>query len=158
MWLAPNILRTVSPAPFLMWALSHWHLLFTSLLSQGHLPLCDIQPRHFKSLFSHFLVPFVNKIWVDPTWLVGGNFQHDLAPYTSATPQAGGSLPFCFPAAFLGGQAAIDQGSCLTGRTSHQKCQTWHRQEATTCSVSSKPKLDHHCHMLIFFGTMCLFM
>jgi len=26
MWLAPNILTTVSLAPFLMWQLSHWHL------------------------------------------------------------------------------------------------------------------------------------
>jgi len=97
MWLAPNIFRTdvslmtgtfpclstVSLAPFVMGALSHWHLFFKSTLSQGHLPLCDIHTyththTHTTTPFLvtfwiTFGVPFVNKIWIDPTWLVGGN-------------------------------------------------------------------------------------
>jgi len=86
----------VSPQHFQNWCLTHdWHLsifkhcltgtfcyvstvslapLFESKLSQGHLPLCDIhayiQPRHFQSLLNPFWVPFVNKIWIDPTWLI----------------------------------------------------------------------------------------
>jgi len=71
-----SYVSTVSLAPF-----------SKSTLSQGHLPLCDIhtythtQPRNFQSLF-------VNKIWIDPTWLVGGkNLVDFFLHMTSAFPR-----------------------------------------------------------------------
>jgi len=62
----------VSLAPFLMWALSHWHLTGAPTLMWHTTTPFSVT---FESLLSHFWVPFVNKIWIDPTWLVGGNRQ-----------------------------------------------------------------------------------
>jgi len=77
MWFAPNIfencltgifpyLSTVSLAPFLTWALSHWHL----YLNQ-HCPR-DTSP-YVTHMCTCNCATFFNKIWIDPTWLVGGN-------------------------------------------------------------------------------------
>jgi len=78
LWLAPNIFEncltgtfpyvsTVSLAPFLMWALSHWHLHLNQHCPRGTSPCVT----HMHTTTS-FLVTFVNEIWTDPTWPVGG--------------------------------------------------------------------------------------
>jgi len=63
-------LSTVSLAPFLMWALSHWHFFkINTVLGAPSLMWHTHIHTYNHAIFSHFWVPFVNKIWIDPTWL-----------------------------------------------------------------------------------------
>jgi len=78
MWFAPNIfancltgtfpyVSTVSLAPFLMWALSHWHLYLNQHCPRGTSPFVTYMHTHM-----HTTTQLFYKIWIDPSWLVGG--------------------------------------------------------------------------------------
>jgi len=67
MWFAPNIFENWLASTFPYVSTVSLAPLFRSTLSHGHLPLCDIHT------YTHTTTPLlVNKIWIDPTWLVGG--------------------------------------------------------------------------------------
>jgi len=61
-------LRTVSLAPFVTWALSHWHLFLIQHCPRGTFPYVTHMHAHNNAIFSHFLSTKFGQTPLDQLW------------------------------------------------------------------------------------------